>query len=163
MPPPTPRTPGKPSRGKPDRPAAPPLPGLELYVEEGDVVEWYSGGNPGSKPWPATVTKLGIQQIDVVAITPAVNHRDGVWHMSNPRCREAWNRSGGWRHRRLTIALRAMAIRLGLLEWQLQANNEWALACTVIEHEPEPKPPEAPAKAEPKAPEPPGSSPLGLE
>jgi hypothetical protein len=151
-----------PSRARPE-PEPPPKPDLEQYVEIGDTVEWYAGGMLSSPPWPGIVSQIGMDtslNLNVVNANYQNMHlKDGVLHLSHRNAKADWNKSGGWKHRPITVAVRRLCLTLGLLAWQLKKNNEWELVCTSPEtvaellrgHAPAPTPENAPETVQPPA------------
>lgn len=110
----------QPPRKEEPKPVEPPP--LDRYAEVGDVVQWYPGADPTVETQPAVVTKVGSDGIIVANVMNCEIHdtipQDGCYPMDHPKARQMGpQEGGGWRHKPLTIAARAMYISLGLLEW----------------------------------------------
>lgn len=110
----------------------PPPPDLEVYAEEGDTVQWFPGADANQPhPLSGVVTKLGLEHtVTVNRFSPDLcdtTPQDGVRHVNDPKARVDGS-AGGWRHRRLTVATRAMLIHFGLLVWQYTTAGQWVLA-----------------------------------
>jgi len=69
-------------------------------VQIGDLVHWYPYGDRHQKPMAAIVTDCGGQSLALNILGPDTQNfriRDGVPHMSDPRCGgEHVRESGGW-------------------------------------------------------------------
>jgi len=80
----------------------------------GDPVYWYPDGDPNQKPHAATVTSVGEHSLCVNIQSPDNQNmriRDGVMHISDPRCRNEYNRdSGGWDESVLLKRLRVLEL-----------------------------------------------------
>jgi hypothetical protein len=133
----TAKTQAQPARTRPEPPPTPEKPSLEVYVEIGDTVQWYAGGDESSVPWPAIVSGVGngtaLDLNCVNARYQAMHLKDGSLHMSHKDAKANWHSSGGWRHRPYTVALRRLLLDIGLLRWSLKRNNEWELVTTTAE------------------------------
>lgn len=124
---------------KPFTPPADP----ELYVEVGDPVEWYAGGDLTRSPVAAVVTQVGFKgSVELNCFHPHLAQMlamDGVLHMSDPQVRKEWHEAGGWRHRPLTVATRRVLIDLGFLKWDGESRYVAATPAKVQAADP-PKP-----------------------
>lgn len=142
---------------KKEEPKITPPPPIERYAEVGDVVEWYPGADPTTKPQPAVITSVGSDGIVVANVMNCEIRdtipQDGCYHMDHPKARQMGpQEGGGWRHKPLVVATRGMFISLGLLEWNSRAELVQTQKCRdvaggVISILPEPKDPVAPAAA----------------
>jgi hypothetical protein len=72
----------------------------EKDLQVGMLVNWYADGDPNQDPLPAMVTRVGIDSCCVNIFDCAsynMRIRDGVRHLTNPRCRrEELRESGAW-------------------------------------------------------------------
>lgn len=69
-------------------------------VQVGDHVYWYPGGQTSEEPYAAVVTAVGLggQTLNLNLFDPLsynLRIRDGVRHVSDPRCREVEFREQG--------------------------------------------------------------------
>lgn len=68
----------------------------------GDIVDFYPEGDVDCKPHPAIVTSIGHDTVTVNIVAPDLKNfqiKDGVHHISDPRCRRVETRdNGGWDH-----------------------------------------------------------------
>lgn len=77
-------------------------------AEIGDIVYWYTDGDPDTTPKPAIVTYVGQHCLTLNIMGPDLKNFqvvDGVHHISDPYCRKIETReSGGWGHTPKTLA-----------------------------------------------------------
>lgn len=74
----------------------------KLKAEIGDIVNFYQEGDVDSPPHPAVVTASGFDTLTLNIMAPDLKNfsiKDGVHHISDPRCRRVETRdNGGWDH-----------------------------------------------------------------
>lgn len=118
---------------KKDPPPPPTPPPLDRYVEVGDPVMWYPGGDESADPHAAIVTSGGQQDTIVASVFDAslmgVIPQDGCRHMDDPRIRND-SSGGGWRHKPLTVAVRRLLLENELLAWHEYKPGSFRLVVT---------------------------------
>lgn len=133
----------QPPAGKKQKAAAPEPPeppDLEVYVEEGDHVDWFPGGDLHEHPQTALVTQL--QHDTKVALNvfhPQLGYtipQDGAYHVSH-RLAQIDNGSGAWRARPWTIAVRRLLLSCKVLMWN-EAKDRLVLAPVQMATAPDP-------------------------
>jgi hypothetical protein len=81
-------------------------------VREGQIVDWFHGGDSNGPPIPAIVTKVNTGHVALNVIQPNITNfkaLDGVRHVDDPQAKE-WElvEQGGWRHTKDTLSLAVM-------------------------------------------------------
>lgn len=106
-----------------DRKPNPAVP-LEEYVDVGNAVNWYPGGDPTLRPLIGIVIEKspggepGMQNLNIVTFTGAgFSVQEGVLHMNNPRCRQEGRQGGGWLHVPAQLVTNQFLLAAGALKW----------------------------------------------
>lgn len=101
-----------------------PAPELVDYVDVGDNVNWYAGGDVTLHPLIGIVIEkspgggLCTTNLTIATFTGSgFAIQEGVLHMDNPLCRKEGRVGGGWRHRPLDLAHRTFLMALGAMKW----------------------------------------------
>jgi hypothetical protein len=94
----------------------------EMFVEDGDTVEYFFGGDISGDAHPAIVVKHGMgTKLDLGRLDPAfadMHLRDGVPHVDDKQTAQAEKiEAGGWRMRKKDMAIRKAMFDLGLARW----------------------------------------------